>query len=931
MLPCRLAMPVRYGLATIVAAATFCTSGGQAHAQAIELQGSVTPNSTSTTNWTISGDFNVGVTGSGSLIIRDGATIQDSSGTVGYGANATGTATVSGPGTSWNNSSRLDVGVFGNGTLTIEGGGKTTAVFSAVGNRRDSQGTVVVRGTGSKWTDTGGFSIGREGFGTFIIEQGATASSAYVNLGEFSRATGIATVTGHGSVWEIEREIHIGRGGIGKLLVDDGGRVNSAIGLIGYSDSSRYNGLGSATISGVGSTFASSNTIEIGSGSASNGILTIQNAGTVTSGALQGDGRHNGTVTLATAATAKGTLNIGAAADQAAAGAGTLDAVRLAFGPGNGTLVFNHTSNDYDFFTVLSGNGTVRQLAGATTLSADSSAFTGTTTISGGSLFLAGNAHLGGDIVVNGHGLLGGIGTAGSTGRSVTIESGGVLSPGLAGNSADTLHIAGDLLLKNGSVYAVDLSTAGDDRVSVAGTATIESNKSVRVKALDANINYNTPQIHMVLSAAGGVTGAFSDTWNLTAFLDSSLTVDNSGRDLMLQIGVGRTFSSVATTPSARAIAATLDSLGHSSGSLAFYNSLLMLSPDEVDETFRQLSGELHATQSSSLVTTTMALNDLINQRIQGQSGDPLASQQITPLGYAEEDKSASATGPFASFEAKAAPDGFDAERLAVWTSGFGSWGRIDGTDGGARVSNRSGGVVVGADSLVADVWRLGLFGGYSSASSRTVDAAADSDNYHLGAYAGREWGALALRSGINYTWSDIDTVRSVTALNQTLSANHDAGALNLFGELAYRMTAGEVAFEPFVNLAHARVRSGGFTETGGAAALTVAGSTTDTTFTTIGLRTGSAFDLGGTVARVHGTLGWQHAFGDTLASSTARFATGDSFTIFSKPLDKDALVLQGGLDFGLSPSATLGISYNGRIGANAREHGASARLRVAF
>lgn len=84
-------------------------------------------------------------------------------------------------------------------------------------------------------------------------------------------------------------------------------------------------------------------------------------------------------------------------------------------------------------------------------------------------------------------------------------------------------------------------------------------------------------------------------------------------------------------------------------------------------------------------------------------------------------------------------------------------------------------------------------------------------------------------------------------------------------------------------------------------------------------------------MARLHGALGWQHAFGDTVASSTARFGTGDSFTIFSKPLDRDALVLETGLDLSLSSSATLGVGYSGRIGANAREHGANARLRLTF
>lgn len=907
--------------------------------------------------WSNTGDLILGSgSGSGTLSIEDGGTVRNYGGYIGYSGNYSTEAsgvTVTGPGSTWENSSLLVVGYDVEGYLAVENGGSVKNSTGYIG--AFDTGSARISGSGSTWTNTGtlyvGYGSGGKGFLT--VENGGTVTSvnAFVGYGEYYSAgtTGSAKITGSNSTWINSGTLYVGYGyygyyghaNTGTLTIENGGTVKSSVGYIGYGDyyyyDANYSTTGEVKVTGAGSTWSNSSNLYVGIGNYNtggpsiSGTLTIENGGIVTVGALQGNGRHNGTVTLATGTTTAGTINIGAAANGAATAAGTLDAADLVFGSGDGTLIFNHTSDDYSFFTALSGYGTVRHLAGVTKFSADSSAFTGTTTINGGSLLLAGNARLGGDIIVGDRGLFGGTGSAGSAGRAVTVENGGILSPGLSANSIGALGIGGNLLLKDGSVYAVNLAGSDSALTSVSGTATIESGASVRVTALDANINYNTPQSRTLISSAGGITGNFSATSKPSYFLNTSFVVGNSGKDLMLQVSVDNSFSSIANTPNARSLAAALDALGQSGASLALYNSLLLMSADEIGETYRQLSGEIHASLPSSLMTTTLALNAIMNQRIQNQSGNPLIQEPIAPLGYVEEDRPAPENSPFSSFEAKGSHGGFDPDRLAFWTSGFGSWGRVEGANGGARTSSRSGGFAVGADSLVDDVWRLGVFGGYSGSSSGTVDADASSDNYHLGAYAGREWSALSLRSGINYTWSDIDTVRSVTALNQTLSANHDAGALNLFGELAYRMSAGDLAFEPFANLAHVRVKTDGFTETGGSAALTVAGDTMDATFTTLGLRAGSSFDFAGTAARLHGTLGWQHAFGDTVANSTARFGTGEAFAIFGKPLDKDVLVLETGLDIGLSPSAALGIGYSGRVGANAREHGANARLRVAF
>src|SRR5690606_20766839 len=116
--------------------------------------------------------------------------------------------------------------------------------------------------------------------------------------------------------------------------------------------------------------------------------------------------------------------------------------------------------------------------AGHTTLTGDSSSFTGTTTVYGGTLLLVGGldgaGSLGGTIDVLDTARLGGTGAAGSL---VSIATGGTLAPG---KSIGTLTVAGDVTFAGGSIFEVEIIGGGNtpgvhnDLLSVDGIATLE-------------------------------------------------------------------------------------------------------------------------------------------------------------------------------------------------------------------------------------------------------------------------------------------------------------------------------------------------------------------------------------------------------------------------------------------------------------------------
>ncbi|BBN54150.1 hypothetical protein TRE132_22750 [Pseudomonas chlororaphis subsp. aurantiaca] len=247
--------------------------------------------------------------------------------------------------------------------------------------------------------------------------------------------------------------------------------------------------------------------------------------------------------------------------------------------------------------------------------------------------------------------------------------------------------------------------------------------------------------------------------------------------------------------------------------------------------------------------------------------------------------------------------------------------------------------MLLGADAPVFDTWRLGLLAGYSRTSADITDrsSSGNSDNYHLGAYAGTRWnlpkGSLGLRTGLSHTWHQIETSRSVEfpGFSDKLKDDYRAGTLQAFGDLGYRIDTPAVSLEPFVNLAHTRQRSKGFSERGGAAALHGKAQSTDTTFTTLGLRASTKLAIGGVETTARGSLGWRHALGDTTPLSTHAFSAGNAFTVAGAPLAKNAALVEVGADMAITPSTSLGLSYDGQFTGSTRQHGLKASLNIRF
>lgn len=279
-------------------------------------------------------------------------------------------------------------------------------------------------------------------------------------------------------------------GDTGLLTIQNGGSL-SAAGFLGANVfiGSQNNGHGELWVTGADSIFAQTGNggIQIGAGGVgvSNGVgvVTIDDGGTLSAAS---------NVTLATGAAGAGTLNIGTGT-----GAGFFNAPAIVGGAGAATINFNHTDSDYLFGANISGNTlTLNHLNTGVTRLTGNTTYGGATTISAGTLAFGGTTNnLGGSVTV-------------ATGGKVAIDGDG---------TRRTLTIGGDLTVASGGVIGLALGApvdsygipADSDYLLVQGDVIFEGDGAV-VFNLDMLGGFNDGE-HILMAFDGTLTGSVND------------------------------------------------------------------------------------------------------------------------------------------------------------------------------------------------------------------------------------------------------------------------------------------------------------------------------------------------------------------------------------------------------------------------------------
>lgn len=691
---------------------------------------------------------------------------------------------------------------------------------------------------------------------------------------------------------------------------------------------------------------SSGNAIEVSNGSTVTG--RIENAGNIWGGILvTGGAEVTGGIVNSGYINALGgsSLSNGVAVDVEGAGSpmiitntgSILGDVRLGASTLNldgGSISGAIIGNDNQHSFLFASGGGISTLNVNTDFTPQGTITVGAVNVAKGKTLTLAGTKLNGLLTVKG--TLAGTGNVGMT----TLESGATLSPGPAvssnhvmmmapganmsinpaGTQTATLTVNGDLTFKPGSTYRVDATADGkSDRVTVNGTANLAGS----VVHVGSGGTYAESTAYTILSATS-LNGSFDTASSDMAYLQPSLS--HQGNQVVLTLDRKQVssrpieFADLAVTSNQRSAANALQSLPKTS---SLYTRVLNLPNGAPAGVFADLSGESFGSSVSAMQNVSNNVASLPTAQLRANMN----------AGFVPGPPTAQVGRGDASMLPRS-------NAQPLWAQTFGNWRTMDGNGDVAKSRERDFGIFVGGDHGVGNGWRLGGAFGYTDSRITVDDRSAKSDvnSYSAILYGGKSFeagsGKINFTAGVAYTWHDIDSKRNINAAGQyqELKADYSASTGQVFTDVGYAIPLNDrVTLEPFFGADFSDLRTRGFSESGGDAALSGKSSTSNVGTTTLGLRAQTTFDVKDTAARLRGMLGWRHAYGDVNPEATMSFDGSQPFTVAGNPLARDAAVMEVGVDVAMSKNATLGLAYSGQFGDGNRQNTGTVNVSWRF
>lgn len=816
-------------------------------------------------------------------------------------ANSSGLVSLQGDGISMNDNATVNLS---NTTVQAKGA-------SLVSNLNTS-GAVqnITAGSGTTMTQNNGTLL--------QVNRAAAGMDGIVNL---TLAAGSTSV---GDVVDLDGLV---QGGPGTRTL--GGKTNLTV-ATGASWTGIVKGINdAATADNASATFNDATPIAGNVSSGSNSTITFTNGANIGGGVSTGAG---------TQGTFHGTTQVG--------GNVVTQGSTLAFnGPttigqgvsgGSGSnIAFNHTTAISQ--GVSGGSGSSFNFAGPTTI--------GQTVSGSGANFQFSKGHpttIGGDVVLSDNSTLKGgtIGTpiqiqgaatvtSGSTlGGNLLVTgplggSGGTVSPG---NSVGTQSYATSAGFTG--AYKAEVNAAGNSDLIIIRSGNFDlSGIDLAVAQENGTGGYVLQHKYTIIQTPGGqVQNTFKSTALDASFANTLVKLDPvayGAQDVQVSLSVDPAKVASARRGLSSNQNATLDGTISVAGLNA--SAAAALASTDTKDVLNQLSGEMHGSTQSALLSSGGQLVRTLSNRMRANLGAPMMAG--APV--------AQASG---SMPAGAMPQ---SSAYPLWAQVVGDWQTFKGNDNTAKSSLTTGGLFVGGDANVGAGWRVGGALGFTNGRVDVNDRSSKSDlkSYTASLYGGKSWatekGQINFLAGAGYTRYSVDSRRSVTVGGaQTLEANYHANATQLFTELGYAIPVGQAStIEPYVGLAWINLRSQGFDETGGAAALHGDSRTDSVSTMTLGLRGKTTVNVGRQTATLTAGLGWRLAGGNVNPERRLAFIQGNgaAFNVAGAPIARNAAVVDLGAEMAVGKNAALGLAYSGQFGAGNRDNTGSLYVKVRF
>jgi uncharacterized protein with beta-barrel porin domain len=856
--------------------------------------------------------------------------------------------------------------ILASGTTTLANSGTITGGSAGIAVQLGATNDAVTLGTGSSVT---GAIAGGGGTDSATLAGTANTATATQTIARFTGFDSLNVASGYWTAAPANGSA-FNRATIAAGAALELANAGAGLGLATPSIVDNGTLVVRSTAAGTGSTFGTTtvtgtgNVLLTGAGTVTlDGTNSLANSGTI---AIEGGttailtGTQGGNVVT----NAGGTFQIGNGGTTGTFTGGLVD---------NGTLVVAR-SDDYVFDGALTGSGAIiKQGAGKLTFGTGY-AFTGTTTINGGSVRLSTPVAATTELAVEGSGQLDLSGTqqvvaelAGTSTQASVNIAGGSLSVNQATNSSFAGNLTG----------AGSLTKTGTGTLNLTGVNTYTGPTAVNGGTLAVNGSIASA----VTVNAGGSLGGTGRVASATIGRAGRMTPGNSigtlnvagpvsfAADSIYEVEInadGRSDRVVATGPATLA-GGTVTVLPEA-GSFAKTTTYNILTASAVTGQFAGVTSTSAVFvpllgYTATGVTLTVARRDLSfgaiattpNQLAVATAadarnpGNPVFNAVILlPTAAAGQAAFNELSGEiFSSVPTVLVDEGRRVreavlDRATAGGDGFGVWatGLLNSAESNARRGEAEAdadrkGVVSGID-FGRDGWRLGAAAGYVDSEIDVAARAstADVESKLVSLYAGWTGGRLTAQLGGSYTWHDVDTTRSITSagLAGATRSSFDGKSTQGFGELSYSLLDGPFTVAPFIGYAHVRTKTDALAEAGTPAALAVAATKRDLDFATLGLRFGGSAPLSATLSfNPKFAVSYQRAWGDLGAPTVATFGgTGTAFGVTGARLGKDSYNVDGGFEL-VTGAFRIGAGGYASTSSEWSDFGAKATLGFSF
>ena len=587
----------------------------------------------------------------------------------------------------------------------------------------------------------------------------------------------------------------------------------------------------------------------------------------------------------------------------------------------------------------ITGTGGLNKFGSGILVLGGNNTYTGATRVRGGVLALTGS--MTSDVTVDtgaefiaGGAVAGNIANAGRLSGAGAV-TGNVVNSGTwaPGNSIGTQTVTGNVTFNPGSSFEVEVNgTGAGDRVTATGTAAINGG-TVNVLGLPGP--YSAATVYTIVSATGGLTGAFANATSNLPFLTPSLTYTGTDVNLTMTRNAAA-FASVATTGNQRAVAGALDRASSNPRMASVINALTGLNAAQADEAYAQMTGEAYSDVGSvSLVAGQVFMGTLNQQIAQARTGgtaslSPGTRVNLASLGapkFGDPETGASAGTPMRG-------------PWNAWMSGVGVTGSVDGNGNSSSYTYSGGGGGIGIDKQVEPDFLMGIAAGYANTnvSTQGVSSSGTVNSYQGALYAAYTPSALYVQGITGYAYNDAAMTRTISFPGITSTANGSTSSNQFFGavETGYAFpVAKTTSLTPFLGLQGTTANQAAFTETGaGALNLSVDSQTTNSVRSILGLQVDYDANIGftGPLALL-ARAGWAHEYADTARPVTASFAgaPGSGFTVDGAQMARNSAIIALGATTKLTQALSFLLRYDGDVNGSDNAHAITGRLSLTW